>query len=93
MKFLFSKLFITIFAPWLMAREEFWGAPAALSVPFSFLTLFCGHLRDVKANMQRNFLIVLVGGHLISWNIPLTKSGVLLYPLLKSGRDVSPEIS
>jgi hypothetical protein len=28
------------FAPWLiMAREEFWGAPA-LSVLFSFLTLF-----------------------------------------------------
>jgi hypothetical protein len=40
-----------------------------------------------------NFLIG-VGGHLIFPGISLfTKSGVILHPLLKSGRDVPPEIS
>jgi hypothetical protein len=63
MKFLFPKLFITIL-----------GAEPGLSVPFIFLlNSFFVPFRDLKGNMQRNFLIVVVGGHLISLEYPSYK--------------------
>jgi hypothetical protein len=66
-----------------MAGEEFWGQKnqVFLSHSFSFFNSRFVPFGDLKGNMQRNFLIVVVvGGHLISWNIPLTKSGVMFIP-------------